>query len=269
MMGILKGVVFLKLDLHCHTKVGSIDSKISLEDYIRCLKEQGFDGMMITDHTSSKGWKVWDEIKNEEEFKDFVVIKGNEYDTSDAGHFIVVLPDDVNLKVLNIRGMKLKQLIKVVHSVGGILGPAHPYGVKTSSAMHLKGVRLNPGFIKKFDFVEVFNTCETPESNVKARKFAEKHKLVGIAGTDSHKEDYVGMAHTEINADIKNNNDFINSIKERKVIEATGIEREPTRAMAMKMHWSGVYAFKVYNTGLGLLFAPFRRYHYQLQVQVA
>ena len=57
----------LKIDMHCHTRAGSIDSKISLDEYIRLLKEQGFGGMMITDHTTSKGWKVWDEIRNEEE----------------------------------------------------------------------------------------------------------------------------------------------------------------------------------------------------------
>ena len=39
----------LKIDMHCHTRAGSIDSKISLDEYIRLLKEQGFGGMMITE----------------------------------------------------------------------------------------------------------------------------------------------------------------------------------------------------------------------------
>ena len=40
----------MKLDMHCHVKEGSIDSKVSLDDYIIKLKEDGFDGMLITDH---------------------------------------------------------------------------------------------------------------------------------------------------------------------------------------------------------------------------
>ena len=45
-------------------------------------------------------------------YKDFVVLRGIEYDTRDAGHFIVVMPDDLYLKVLTIRGMRLARLIQ-------------------------------------------------------------------------------------------------------------------------------------------------------------
>ena len=45
----------MKLDMHCHVKEGSIDSKVSLDEYITLLKERGFDGMLITDHDTYKG----------------------------------------------------------------------------------------------------------------------------------------------------------------------------------------------------------------------
>ena len=44
----------MKLDMHCHVKEGSIDSKVSLDEYIILLKERGFDGMLITDHDTYK-----------------------------------------------------------------------------------------------------------------------------------------------------------------------------------------------------------------------
>ena len=31
----------MKLDMHCHVKEGSIDSKVSLDEYITKLKENG------------------------------------------------------------------------------------------------------------------------------------------------------------------------------------------------------------------------------------
>ena len=34
----------MKIDMHCHVKEGSIDSKVSLEDYITLLKKKGFQG---------------------------------------------------------------------------------------------------------------------------------------------------------------------------------------------------------------------------------
>ena len=49
----------MKLDMHCHVKEGSIDSKVSLDEYITKLKENGFDGMLITDHDTYKGYRHW------------------------------------------------------------------------------------------------------------------------------------------------------------------------------------------------------------------
>lgn len=39
----------MKIDMHCHVKEGSIDSKVGLEEYITILKKHGFQGMVITD----------------------------------------------------------------------------------------------------------------------------------------------------------------------------------------------------------------------------
>ena len=49
----------MKIDMHCHVKEGSIDSKVGLDEYITKLKEQGFDGMLITDHDTYKGYRHW------------------------------------------------------------------------------------------------------------------------------------------------------------------------------------------------------------------
>ena len=89
----------MKFDMHCHTKAGSIDSKIPIERYIELLKQQGFDGMLVTDHDSYKGYRYWEENRDRMP-GDFVVLKGIEYDTKDAGHFIVIMPDDIHLRVL-------------------------------------------------------------------------------------------------------------------------------------------------------------------------
>ncbi len=138
----------MKFDLHCHTKEGSIDSKVALATYVSTLKQKGYSGMMITDHDSYKGCQTWDKIKDNPECQDFTVIKGIEYDTRDAGHFLVIMPDGIELDVLQIRGMKLRTLIKIVHHYGGILGPAHPYGVRCSSAMLFKTLAKEPNIVR-------------------------------------------------------------------------------------------------------------------------
>lgn len=248
----------MKFDLHCHIKGGSIDSRVSLEKYIELLKAHGFDGMMITDHDSYRAYKYWLRIKNNPKYDNFIVIKGVEYDTRDSGHFLVIMPDDVNLSVLTIRGMNLKKLIKVVHHYGGILGPAHPYGVRSSSAMLFRRLTKEPMMIRDFDFIETFNTCESPLSNVLAHKMAGKYGLVGLGGTDSHVEKYVGMGYTEIDANITCNNDLIEAIKGKRIVDAGGIERKSTFKSKMKESHFGILGFHIYNKGLGRLFTIYR-----------
>ena len=45
----------MKFDLHCHTKEGSLDSKVSVQEYVYKFMTLGYDGFMISDHNSYKG----------------------------------------------------------------------------------------------------------------------------------------------------------------------------------------------------------------------
>lgn len=244
----------MRFDLHCHTRNGSLDGKIDIEDYARLLRQKGFDGMLVTDHNTYNGYRAWKEIKKRTHaYDDFVILKGVEYDTIDAGHILVIMPDHLKLRILEVRGLPLKLLMKIVHRYGGILGPAHPYGAKFLSAMRSKKVQKNKDLIQQFDFIEAFNTCELPESNQRARQLAEKYEKPAFGGSDSHKADYVGMAYTDIDYDIRNCNDFIYAVKNGRVAGCGGTEREPVRQHPA---WNLVpvgTAWKIYNNGLAVL----------------
>ena len=71
----------MKIDMHCHVKEGSIDSKVGVEEYITILKKHGFQGMVITDHDTYNGYRYWKENIKGKKHTDFVVLKGIEYDT--------------------------------------------------------------------------------------------------------------------------------------------------------------------------------------------
>ena len=49
----------MKIDMHCHVKEGSIDSRVSVDEYITLLKRKGFQGMVITDHNTYNGYRYW------------------------------------------------------------------------------------------------------------------------------------------------------------------------------------------------------------------
>ena len=257
----------MNFDLHCHTREGSLDSKVSILKYISEYRKLGYDGFMICDHNSYRGCHVWDQLKDlpelEEDLKGFTVLRGMEYDTKDAGHVLVVMPDNMYFRLLHVRGMRLRKLIHLVHSCGGVLGLAHPFGAASSSAMGF--TNMDHDLIEELDFIEVFNTCESELSNYLAGELAAKFGLPGIAGTDAHREEYIGMACTEIDADIRCNDDFIKAIIDGVSFKASGTEREETRSGKAKEHWTGVLGYKAYNRGIGKVRSIHRKLgHYRL-----
>lgn len=248
----------MRYDMHCHTKEGSLDAKVPVVEYARMLQKRGYTGMLTTDHNSYKGYRAWCRAKKELKEKndplaDFVVLKGIEYDTLDAGHILVIMPKGLRLRILEVRGLPVQMLINIVHRYGGILGPAHPYGAKFLSTMCSKKMERNPKLIHEFDFMEAFNTCEKPESNQKARALTHAYKKPGFGGSDSHKAMYVGTAYTDINYPIENNNDLIYAVKNGYVLGCGGAEREEVRQGKL---WKLVpigTSWKVYNRGLAIL----------------
>ncbi|MDD4199999.1 MAG: PHP domain-containing protein [Eubacteriales bacterium] len=238
----------MKFDLHCHTKEGSFDSKVPISEYVSKYKILGYDGLMITDHNSYRGCRAWHRIQHLPQYEGFTVICGIEYDTKDAGHMLVIMPDGVYLPLLKIRGMRCAKLVNVVHSHGGILGLAHPFGIASSSGMKFR--LMNYDLIHNMDFVEVFNTCESEDSNRLSAELAAKYGLPGFAGTDAHSGKYIGMAATEIDREIRCNNDLIAAVLEGSELHPAGVERPETRKSKAKDHWSSQMGYKIYNRGL-------------------
>lgn len=206
----------MRIDMHTHTKEGSVDGKVSTKETVSRLKELGFDGMIVTDHNSYNGYRTYKKNMNDPVFQNFVVLRGIEYDTSDGGHIIVIMPENIYLTILEIRGLPVKLLIEIVHMFGGILGPAHPFGEKYMSIGNSKYYKKHPEILKEFDFMEIYNSCVTEESNAISRLHASIYSLPGTAGSDSHKIDCVGLAHTDISRDITKESELIDFMIEAR-----------------------------------------------------
>lgn len=250
----------MKFDMHCHTKEGSIDSKVSLERYISILQSKGFGGMLVTDHNSYNGYRYWKDQLKDSKYKDFVVLKGIEYDTINSGHILIIMPEGIKPRILELRGMPISLLIAVVHAYGGILGPAHPCGEKYLSFANTRSYRKNKEILYKFDFIEAFNACEPPESNEKAKNLAADYLLPEFGGSDAHKEDCIGLAYTEVPDTVTCESDLIAYVKAKPEIECGGsYYRGTTKEKMGKINQLLVYSFWVYNKTAGLLKVRKRR----------
>lgn len=242
----------MKIDMHCHTKEGSVDCKVGIEDYIRILREKGFQGMVVTDHNSYNGYRYWKRHLKGKKYTDFVVLKGIEYDTFNAGHFLVVLPEGVKARILEMRGMPVELLIKIVHAYGGILGPAHPFGEKYLSFGNTRKFRKNKNIMAEFDFLEAYNSCENSERNQRAKEAARKYLLAQVGGSDSHKEECIGTAYTEFGEPVRTESDLIEQIKRRAPIRAGGsYYHGTTKEKIGRINDVLLYSFWIYNKVAG------------------
>ena len=240
----------MKLDMHCHVKEGSIDSKVSLDEYITILKEKGFRGMLITDHNTYNGYRYWKNNMRGKKHTDFVVLKGIEYDTCDAGHIIVIMPEGVRMRLLEAKGLPVAVLIDFVHKNGGILGPAHPCGEKYLSFTNTKRYLKNPEIIKRFDFMEAFNTCEPEESNAAAAKLVEKYQKPAFGGSDSHRPSCVGEAYTILPEHVTCETDLISLIRKKPKLEAGGtMHVKAAKEIMGPVSKALTYSFWFYNKG--------------------
>ena len=250
----------MKIDMHCHVKEGSVDSRISVEEYISLLKEQDYQGMLITDHDTYEGYRHWKECIRDREDDDFVVLKGIEYDTRDAGHILVIMPEGVKLRLLELRGLRATVLIDLVHRNGGVLGPAHPCGEKYMSFTNTKRYHASPDLMKHFDFVEAFNSCETAASNAAAAKLAEKYGKVKVGGSDAHRPDCVGMGYTILPEPVSCETELISMIHRKCSFETGGrLYRKTTRERIGRINKVLVYSFWIYNRSGELLKRSRRR----------
>lgn len=241
----------MKLDMHCHTKEGSPDGKLELLKNIEILKEKGYHGMLITDHDSYKAYRYYKKLPHKPE--DFLVLKGIEYDTIDAGHMLIIMPTGVKLPILELRGLPVTLLIEIVHHYGGILGPAHPCGEKFLSISNTLRGKMSDNIYKKFDFIEGYNACEDADSNMRAMAIAEKFGLPCFGGSDSHKADCVGLGYTILQENITCETDLINYILSGKTTMVGGRHYpNTTKAKLGKINNVLVYSFWVYNKTLAL-----------------
>lgn len=242
----------MKLDMHCHTKEGSPDGKLELLENIAILKQKGYQGMLITDHNSYKAYRNYKKCKEKPD--DFVVLKGIEYDTINAGHMLIVMPTGVNLPILELRGLPVALLVEIVHFYGGIIGPAHPYGERFLSICSTLQDRLYRRICCKFDFVEGYNACEDADSNMRAMALAKTYRLPCFGGSDSHKEDCAGFGYTILQEDIASETELIDYIRSGKPTIIGGRHyMHTTKAKLGRANNLLVYSFWLYNKFLALL----------------
>jgi len=171
--------------MHVHSKY-SHDGVLEPETIIKTAMRRGLGGVAITDHNTIIG--ALNAKKHEN--SDFEVIIGSEIKTERGEIIGLFLEKD-------IASRKAYEVIKEIKEQGGIVVVPHPFD-------RLRKTRFTPKDedARLIDCIEVFNSrCLFQKYNEEAMKFAARHSLKTIAGSDAHFEYEVGKAGIELDSE--------------------------------------------------------------------
>ncbi len=168
-------------DLHIHSNY-SYDSILKPRNIIKIAKKRGLDGIAITDHNTIQGGL---EARNINKDQNFVVIVGCEIHT-DIGDIIGLFLEK------EIKSRDYMGVIREIRDQSGIVVLPHPY----------RSHKLNPQLIENVDAIEVFNSRNNDNENIKASKLAERYKKPILAGSDAHFASEIGNSTTFVENDL-------------------------------------------------------------------
>jgi len=195
----------MKIDLHCHSYY-SDDGISSPEKLIKMALKKGLDGIALTDHDTTKGWKEAAEVAKK---LNAVLIWGEEIKIKKGGKTVGEILGYFLKKEINPRGKSVEEVIDEIKKQGGLAIIAHPYH-------WIKPFKELEKYKNLADGIEVFNArSQTKKGNQKSFIFAQKNNLAMTAGSDAHHCSEVGDAYIE--AEVKNLEELKEAVLEKKV----------------------------------------------------
>ena len=184
------------VQLHLHTAESSRCARVGGADMARACKEAGYDLIVVTDHFFNANTTVpydlaWDEqvrmlfagyraAREMGEKIGLTVLAGWETYTDGPEYLTYGLGEDFLIKNRDIALLPKAQYLRRVHAAGAFVTHAHPF----REASYIPRFEPDPYGL---DAVEAFNGRHMdPSFDEKARAFAARYKLPGVAGADAH-----------------------------------------------------------------------------------
>lgn len=183
-------------ETHLHTKESSACGSSFAQDYVMFYKEQGFDGIFVTDHFFNGNCAVpkypndWERMVNEfclgyENAKKagdqigFPVFFGWEANFQGDEFLIYGLDKTWLMNHPDILSYNRTKQYEIIRQDGGLVVQAHPFRERT----YLDTIRLNP---YTCDAMEAFNSGNPTWQNHNANLYCLEHDIFMTAGSDIH-----------------------------------------------------------------------------------
>ena len=213
--------------MHIHTIYS--DGRATPEEVLLYARDKGLRIIAITDHDSFQGALAAKHLAEKQYSGEVLVVVGNEVRT-DKGDVLVYCYEPFNTP------RELGLLIDKAHENNCLVVPAHPFDV----------LRLGIGeYIYEYsgwDAVEVWNASASKGANRKAIAAARELGLPGLANSDAHIPEYIGVAHTLIDVEELSIDSVFKAIRENKVKPRFGYP--PFKVFMKRIAWSMERVFR-------------------------
>ncbi len=212
--------MWVKADMHIHTSYS--DGKNGPKEVLLQALYKGLRVIAITDHDTFQGAVVASRIAREMDSEVLVVI-GNEVRT-EQGDILLYCYEPIDTP------RKIDLLIDHAHENNCLVVPAHPFDI----------LRLGIGDAiyeyRGWDAIEVWNASANHGANKKAIQVARELGLPGLANSDAHILDYIGVAYTLIDVEELSLEKLFKAIKDNRV--KPHYSYPPFKVVVKRIVWS-------------------------------
>jgi predicted metal-dependent phosphoesterase TrpH len=182
-----------------HSKFSG-DTNSEPEDTIIHAIESNLDGIAFTEHYSYEASEPVEKLRGKYEDK-ILIIRGVEFSSAE-GHCLIF---GANTDRLSIKHAPVKDIVKIIDELGGIVIPSHPFRGGNSMGDSIRNIN---GLFA----IEGYNGCSHHSQNVRAVKVAGELGLPYTGGSDAHEPHEVGSCFTEFSERVTSHN-FIALLK--------------------------------------------------------
>lgn len=187
-----------KYEMHQHTWPCSHCARANPETLVKQMKADGLAGLILTDHFYRGNSGIdrslpWNEFCKgyEDNFRiayetgkkiDFDVLFGIEEHIGRGKEVLLYgIHPDFLYKYPELKECSLERMSELVRKENGVIIQAHPF--RNRDYIPDPDEIIDPDCVDGF---EVYNSCNKPEDNEKAKTYADKFDKIQIAGSDCH-----------------------------------------------------------------------------------
>ena len=214
-------------ETHMHTCQASACGKSTGKEHARFYKEQGFDGIIVTDHffggnTSvdctlpweeriDRFWSGYEDAKEEGDRIGLDVFFGLEQNFGFDEYLIYGLTKEYMKAHPEMERWTRRQQLEEVHKAGGCVIQAHPFRMR----FYMDRIRLGQQFA---DGIEVANAGNERLDDARARRYGLEKGLVMTAGSDNHRSPASSLFGVMLEKRLTSIDDYVKIILDRNEI---------------------------------------------------